>query len=197
MFHQFPLEPLFVKANLEVDNEEIGLYFIYQPSGITAPIQTSCSTFAETYGSFFWLSNSQLMFSIFYLFIYFQEEEMKYLLDSQLFQSIVMLYFKMVLLLINIGFRYFFFFFFFFFYTYIKIKLPYFLIQVTNGGEGEITSPVSYPPPDQNCISFILFNPFKFLVNLNQSHSLRLHFCPNLSLLWSGGYNIFKTDWIW
>ena len=50
------LEPLFVRAELEIDNKEVIIYFIYQPSGVLAPIEGKCETFVEAYGyNFFFL----------------------------------------------------------------------------------------------------------------------------------------------
>ena len=39
-----------MSAVLEIDNEEVIIYFIYQPSGVLAPVQGNCETFVETYG---------------------------------------------------------------------------------------------------------------------------------------------------
>ena len=45
-----------MRARLEIENEEVMIYFIYQPSGVFAPVQGNCETFIETYGSNSFLS---------------------------------------------------------------------------------------------------------------------------------------------
>ena len=42
-----------MRADLELNGKEMNIYFIYQPSGVIAPVEGSCSTFVETYGFFF------------------------------------------------------------------------------------------------------------------------------------------------
>ena len=39
-----------MSAELEVNNKEVVIYFIYQPSGVLAPVEGKCETFVETYG---------------------------------------------------------------------------------------------------------------------------------------------------
>ena len=44
-----------MRVELEIENEEVNIYFIYQPSGVLAPIEGNCETFVETYGEFLFL----------------------------------------------------------------------------------------------------------------------------------------------
>ena len=45
-----------MRAELEIENEEVIIYFIYQPSGVLAPVQGNCETFVESYGFHFFFS---------------------------------------------------------------------------------------------------------------------------------------------
>ena len=66
-----------MRAELEIENEEVIIYFIYQPSGVLAPVQGNCETFVETYGSnFFFLFSfinfwSSFLFSLIDCFFHF------------------------------------------------------------------------------------------------------------------------------
>lgn len=39
-----------MQANININDEEKVLHFLYQPTGNLPPIQSGCSTFVETYG---------------------------------------------------------------------------------------------------------------------------------------------------
>ena len=61
-----------MRAELEIANEEVIIYFIYQPSGVLAPVQGNCETFVETYGSnFFFLFSVANYF--FHLCLFFMD----------------------------------------------------------------------------------------------------------------------------
>ena len=56
-FSKFPLEPVFLRANLEINESEYSLFYIYQPRGMLPPLSSGngCDFFVETYGIFFFL----------------------------------------------------------------------------------------------------------------------------------------------
>ena len=56
-----------MRARLEIENEEVIIYFIYQPSGVLAPVQGNCETYVGTYGSNFFFSS--LLWSVFFIFV--------------------------------------------------------------------------------------------------------------------------------
>ena len=56
-----------MRADLEIDKEEVVIYFIYQPSGVLAPVEGNCETFIETYGYNFFFAFFSSYFSFFFL----------------------------------------------------------------------------------------------------------------------------------
>ena len=60
---------MFVHVELEIDNEEVVIYFINQPSGVLAPVEGKCDTFLETYGSDFFFCSLFPIFVFICLFI--------------------------------------------------------------------------------------------------------------------------------
>ena len=51
------LEPLFIRANIIVNEEEYLLYHVYQPSGALPPlVGEGCQSFVDTYGLLFFFS---------------------------------------------------------------------------------------------------------------------------------------------